>query len=142
MYLSFKVHISLWLPTFDLSIKYVCVLSTPDNLNLLWKLKKFKLSGVRSKWSEISKWMGREWSYRTRFASRAARYISIFWMIYIYILKKEFSNKSWLYTGMDTQFELEWQKSKDKEDTVILKYKIFNVLDFSILFFFSEGRVI
>ena len=52
MYLSFKVHISLWLPTFDLSIKYVCVLSTPDNLNLLWKLKKFKLSGVQSKWSE------------------------------------------------------------------------------------------
>ena len=58
--------------------------------------------------------------------------------IYIDILKKEFSNKSWLYTGMDTQFELEWQKSKDQKDTVVLKYKIFNVLDLSILFFFSE----
>ena len=58
--------------------------------------------------------------------------------IYIDILKKEFSNKSWLYTGMDTQFELEWQKSKDKEDAVVLKYKTFNVLDLSTLFFFSE----
>ena len=57
--------------------------------------------------------------------------------IYKDILKKEFSKKSWLCTGMDTQFELEWQKSKDKKDTVVLKYKIFNVLDFSILFSFQ-----
>ena len=30
--------------------------------------------------------------------------------------------KATMYTGMDTEFELEWQKSKDKEiETVILK---------------------
>ena len=57
--------------------------------------------------------------------------------IYIDILKKEFSIKSWLYTGMDTQFEQEWQKCKDKEDTVVLKYKIFNVfgLEYTVFFF-------
>ena len=42
MYLSFKVHISLWLPTIDLSIKYVWILLTPDNLNLL------KIGEIRS----------------------------------------------------------------------------------------------
>ena len=39
------------------------------------------------------------------------------------------------YTGMDTEFELEWQKSKDKELTRLFWNK-FNVSDFSTRFFF------
>ena len=37
--------------------------------------------------------------------------------------------------GMDTEFELEWHKSKDKELTLFFIDK-FNVWDFSTLFFF------
>ena len=39
------------------------------------------------------------------------------------------------YTGMDTEFELEWQKSKDKEMTWLFWNK-FDVSDFSTWFFF------
>ena len=39
--------------------------------------------------------------------------------------------------GMDTEFELEWHKSKDKELTLFFINK-FNVWDFSTLFFFSD----
>ena len=55
--------------------------------------------------------MGRECKYHAHFTPRAARDID--WL----------SNKPWLinnkknltkYTGMDTEFELQWQKSKDK----------------------------
>ena len=55
--------------------------------------------------------MGRECNYHTHFTSRAARDID--WL----------SNKPWLiynkknltkHTRMDTEFELQWQKSKDK----------------------------
>ena len=38
---------------------------------------------------------------------------------------------------MNTEFELEWQKSKDKELTRSLWNK-FNVLDFSTRFFFPD----
>ena len=40
---------------------------------------------------------------------------------------------------MDTEFELEWQKSKDKELTQLFWNK-FNVLDFSTRFFSDLSR--
>ena len=49
--------------------------------------------------------------------------------------------------GIDTEFELEWHKSKDKELTPFFIDK-FNVWDFSTLFFFRlvrrviEGKII
>ena len=50
--------------------------------------------------------------------------------------------------GMDTEFELEWHKSKDKELTLFFINK-FNVWDFSTLVFFFrlvrrviEGKII
>ena len=49
--------------------------------------------------------------------------------------------------GMDTEFELEWRKSKDKELTLFFINK-FNVWDFSTLFFFRlvrrviEGKIL
>ena len=49
--------------------------------------------------------------------------------------------------GMDTEFELEWHKSKDKELTLFFIDE-FNVWDFSTLFFFRlvrrviEGKII
>ena len=48
---------------------------------------------------------------------------------------------------MDTEFELEWHRSKDKELTLFFINK-FNVWDFSTLFFFRlvrrviEGKII
>ena len=38
---------------------------------------------------------------------------------------------------MDTEFELEWHKGKDKELTLLIINK-FSVLDFSTLFLFSD----
>ena len=38
-----------------------------------------------------------------------------------------------MYTGMDTKFELQWQKSENKELTRLLWNKL-NVLDFSTRF--------
>ena len=60
--------------------------------------------------NEISKWMGRECNWATK------------------------------YTGVDTEFELEWQKSKDKELTSLFWYK-FNVSDFNTRFFSDLLRV-
>ena len=42
--------------------------------------------------------------------------------------------KATKYTGMDTEFDLEWQKSKDKELTRFFWNKL-NISDFSTRFF-------
>ena len=74
---------------------------------------------------EISKWTGREWKYHANFTSREAR------------------NRDWLFEkGIDyynliSEFELEWQKSKDKELTRLFWNKL-NVSDFSTLFLISN----
>ena len=44
-----------------------------------------------------------------------------------------------MYTGMDTEFGLEWQKSKDKEFTWLFWNKS-NVSDFSARFFPDLSR--
>ena len=48
-------------------------------------------------------------------------------------------NEATKYTGINTKFELEWQKSKDKEFTGLFWNK-FDVSDFSTLFFPDFSR--
>ena len=81
---------------------------TLDNSNLQGKSKK-KVRVIGSSMQitgskEISKWMGSN------------------------------GNQGTMYTGMDTEFELEWQKSKDKEFTRLF-WNESNVSDFSTRFF-------
>ena len=88
------------------SVQKLSLQSTPDNSNLQGKLRKVRIVGSLKQITgskEISKWMGRECNWATK------------------------------YTGMDTEFELEWQKSKDKELTRLFWNK-FNVSDFSTRF--------
>ena len=76
---------------------------------------------------QISKLLERECNYHAPFASRAAKDRLILW-------KRNYE--------MDTEFELEWQKSKSKELTgrilalTVFSFCFANVLDFSTLFIF------
>ena len=81
---------------------------TLDNSNLQGKSKKVRVFGSSMQITgskEISKWTGSN------------------------------GNQGTMYTGMDAEFELEWQKSKDKEFTRLFWNKYY-VSDFSTRFFF------